>query len=215
MAEGGTTDGGDTAASGLVTASLAVVPPDEPIPVRLMNTIWADRFGVYDALTTTSNLQIWLTAVRPDEPAPLPDVTDLARFRALRDGLRRLAALLTHDTRPTAASATTDIDQAVIDVNNAAAYPPTWPQLAYRDGQLHLATGGQATDTQHALADIAHQSVNLLTSEDRIKLRACHAPGCVLYFVKDHTRREWCSTACGNRARAARHYRRHKNPHTD
>ena len=39
--------------------------------------------------------------------------------------------------------------------------------------------------------------------------RATHAPGCVLYFVQDHPRREWCSTACGNRARVARHYDRH------
>jgi predicted RNA-binding Zn ribbon-like protein len=35
-------------------------------------------------------------------------------------------------------------------------------------------------------------------------LRACGAPGCVLMFVKDHPRREWCSVACGNRARQAR-----------
>ncbi|HEY3005705.1 MAG TPA: CGNR zinc finger domain-containing protein [Kribbellaceae bacterium] len=39
--------------------------------------------------------------------------------------------------------------------------------------------------------------------------RACYAPGRVLYFVTGHPRREWCSTACGNRARAARHYARH------
>jgi predicted RNA-binding Zn ribbon-like protein len=30
----------------------------------------------------------------------------------------------------------------------------------------------------------------------------------VLYFVKTHPRREWCSVACGNRVRAARHYQR-------
>jgi len=28
--------------------------------------------------------------------------------------------------------------------------------------------------------------------------------------VKNHPRREWCSAACGNRVRAARHYRRHR-----
>jgi predicted RNA-binding Zn ribbon-like protein len=37
---------------------------------------------------------------------------------------------------------------------------------------------------------------------------ACHAPGCVLYFLKTHPRREWCSVTCGNRVRAARHYER-------
>ncbi|WP_317183827.1 CGNR zinc finger domain-containing protein [Intrasporangium sp.] len=39
-------------------------------------------------------------------------------------------------------------------------------------------------------------------------MRACYGPGCVLYFVREHTRREWCSAGCGNRARVARHYHR-------
>jgi predicted RNA-binding Zn ribbon-like protein len=207
------TVGTGASAPDLVTASLALVLPDEPVPVRLMNTIWADRFGVYDALTTPANLRAWLAAAWPDDPAPAPDLGDLDQFRALRDGVRRVAALLTHDVRPTAASATSDINQAVADVNHAAAQAPTWPQLAYHDGQLQRATAGHATATQHALTKIAQHSINLFVGDDRIKLRACNAPGCVLYFVKDHPRREWCSTACGNRARAARHYQRHhKNP---
>ena len=45
-------------------------------------------------------------------------------------------------------------------------------------------------------------------THDRGELRVCGAPGCVLMFARDHTRREWCSNACGNRARQARHYRR-------
>lgn len=196
-----------------VTASFAVVLPDEPLPVRLMNTIWADRHGEHDALTTTGNLRAWLAAVSSDQHKPDPSQADLTGFRTLRDALRRLAALLTDDTRPTATSATTDIDQAVADVNHAARQAPTWPQLAYRNGDLHRATGGDATPAQQALSAIAQASVNLLTGDDRIKLRACYAPGCVLYFVKGHPRREWCSLACGNRARAARHYQRHRrNP---
>jgi predicted RNA-binding Zn ribbon-like protein len=200
---------------GLVTASLVVVLPDEPLPVQLMNTIWADRGGVHDVLTTTGNLHAWLTAVQADKEAPDPGPRpgDLQRFRALRDALRRLAALLTDDTRPAAASATADIEQAVTDLNSAAAHAPTWPQLTYHDGELHQSTAGHATATQRALSSLAHQAIHLLTGEDRMKLHACYAPGCVLYFVKNHPRREWCSTACGNRARAARHYQRHhKSP---
>ena len=34
---------------------------------------------------------------------------------------------------------------------------------------------------------------------------------CVQYFVKDHPRREWCSAACGNRARVARHYTKRRD----
>lgn len=61
------------------------------------------------------------------------------------------------------------------------------------------------------LATITAEAVELFTGERHSRLRACYAPGCVLYFVKDHPRREWCSAACGNRARAARHYRRHRD----
>ena len=58
------------------------------------------------------------------------------------------------------------------------------------------------------LAQVAEQAAELLGGQDAARLRACYAPGCVLYFIKTHPRREWCSVACGNRVRAARHYQR-------
>jgi predicted RNA-binding Zn ribbon-like protein len=201
--------------SDLVAASFAVVLPDEPLPVRLMNTIWADRLGVHDVLITAPNLRAWLAAVRPDDALSPPDDQDLERFRSFRDGLRRLAALLTDDTRPAAASPVTDIDQAVSAINTAVAYAPTRPQLAYRDGQILRAASGHATAAQRALSAMAEESIDLFTGEGQARLRACHAPGCVLYFVKDHPRREWCSTTCGNRARVARHYQRHHRGQSD
>jgi len=68
----------------VVTASFAVVLPDEPVPVRLMNTIWADRNGVHDALTTPGDLRAWLAAAYPDDKVR---GADLARFRGLREAL--------------------------------------------------------------------------------------------------------------------------------
>jgi predicted RNA-binding Zn ribbon-like protein len=192
----------------LVEGSLAIVLPDEPVSVRLMNTIWADRSGVHDVLTSTANLAAWLAAVH-DDSRFMPDARDLQRFRALRDGLRRLAALITDDNRPAAASATTDVHRAVADVNRAVVRDPSLPQLAYDAGALRLTATPTSTEVRQALSSIAQSSVELLAGEGSVALRACIAPGCVLYFVKDHPRREWCSTACGNRARAARHYRRH------
>jgi predicted RNA-binding Zn ribbon-like protein len=32
----------------------------------------------------------------------------------------------------------------------------------------------------------------------------------VRLLLRDHNRRRWCSTACGDRVRAARYYARHK-----
>jgi predicted RNA-binding Zn ribbon-like protein len=58
------------------------------------------------------------------------------------------------------------------------------------------------------ISSIAADAIDLITGPSRHQLRACGAPGCVLVFLKQHPRREWCSAACGNRARQARHYRR-------
>src|SRR6267154_2201100 len=70
---------------------------------------------------------------------------------------------------------------------------------------IHDDLAAPASGVTTGLAGIAQQAVALLADHGD-KLRACHAPGCILYFVKSHPRREWCSVACGNRARAARHY---------
>ncbi|MEU0836714.1 CGNR zinc finger domain-containing protein [Streptomyces sp. NPDC005969] len=47
---------------------------------------------------------------------------------------------------------------------------------------------------------------------DLAALRACHAPWCVRYCVKEHPRQEWCTPSGGNRARAARHHERNRTP---
>jgi predicted RNA-binding Zn ribbon-like protein len=79
------------------------------------------------------------------------------------------------------------------------------PLVLEADGDAVAAT--IRADTTGVHDDLAaRESITLLGGPDAAKLRACHAPGCVLYFVKTHPRREWCSIACGNRARAARHY---------
>ena len=206
-------DGGSTrrpSSPDLITASLGLLLPGEPMPVRLMNTIWADRHGVYDALTTVSNLRAWLAAVWPgDDTLQSSNTGDLGRFRALRDALRRLAALLTGDTRPSAASAITDVGRAVSEVNQAAALAPAWPQTGLPTGPTSAGPGRTSQRRSRALSSIARDAIDLMTGDTRASLRACHAPGCVLPSSKSTRDGNWCSTACGNRARAARHYERH------
>ncbi|GAA2403627.1 CGNR zinc finger domain-containing protein [Mycolicibacterium llatzerense] len=183
--------------------------PDEPAPVRYMNTIWADTHGVHDELTDAMALRDWLAAVTNCERTDLGRATqdEFTGALRLRDGLRRLAAHCTADGRPAAQSPVTEIDEAVRIVNSLLADLPR-TQLVIRDGQLHSVNARHASPIRSSLADLGHQAIGLLTGPGAVKLSACHAPGCVLYFVKSHPRREWCSEACGNRARAARHYRR-------
>jgi predicted RNA-binding Zn ribbon-like protein len=190
----------------------AWVLPGEPAPVRMMNTIWADTTGVHDDLTTPAALRNWVALVNDQDADALddPGLDELAEARALRDSLRRLAAFGTDDPRPAAQSPVDTVDEAVAAVNEAVAHRPH-TQLTVRDGQLRRDNPPHASPTRTALAELAHNAIDLLTGPTAAKLRACQAPGCVLYFVKTHPRREWCSEACGNRTRAARHYQRIRN----
>ncbi|MEU4702991.1 CGNR zinc finger domain-containing protein [Nonomuraea dietziae] len=195
----------------------------EPLPVELMNTVWADRDGVHDALDEPAAALTWLRAVAPsldhvslsDLDAPPPSDLDqlTRRLVRLRDALRRLAAEATGDPRSAAASATSDLQAAVTAVNEAAGALPRWSALVWTPGgppTLQTRTSGQAAAA--IVSAIAEAAVVLFGQDDRLRLRACQGPGCVLYFLKNHPRREWCSAACGNRARGARHYRRHRRP---
>jgi predicted RNA-binding Zn ribbon-like protein len=197
-----------SAAEAAVAAERDWVLPDEPLPVRLMSTIWADADGPHDDLRTTADVNAWLDAIRVDRAGAHATERELATARALRDAVRLLASYLTADVRPgRPAAATADVAAAVDQVNATAAELPA-PRLALRDGRLGLGVPGGPSRVTVGLAQVADQAVGLLAGEDAARLRACYAPGCVLYFVKTHPRREWCSVACGNRVRAARHYQR-------
>jgi predicted RNA-binding Zn ribbon-like protein len=195
----------------------------EPLPIELMNTIWADRNGVHEALGSPTDAATWLWAVESREDAPLPGLgpwieqapqRDLERLhrdlRALRDAGRRLAARRTHDDRPAAQTAL-EAAQALSTVNQYAASAHSWPVLEWSDREApRTRVASESTAGSAFIAGLARATVTLLTGENGDALRACQAPGCVLYFLKQHPRREWCSAACGNRARQARHYRRHR-----
>ena len=181
--------------------------PDEPLPVRLMGTIHADTDGIHDELRTAADVDEWLDAAGIERAGTHATEGELAKARALRDAVRRLAGHITQDSRLSAASTMSDVAAAVDQVNSAAAELPA-PLLTLRDGRLELRVRQGASPVTTGLAQVAEQAAELLGGQDAARLRACYAPGCVLYFIKTHPRREWCSVACGNRVRAARHYQR-------
>jgi len=189
----------------------------ELLPVELMNTIWADRTGGHDALFDARGLRRWLDAVRdrldldglPGSSARRVTPDQFVSARELRDALRCLAAVATDDPRAGAPASERAHRDAVRTVNEACARAPMWSTLEWRDEPRRIPRSAQPA-VEVALARIAEQAVDLFSGPRRADLRACLAPGCVLYFLRDDRRREWCSPACGNRARVARHYRRHK-----
>lgn len=169
-----------------------------------MNTLWADRSGVHDDLATPGDLAAWLAAVGlPVDAGP----ADLDAAHRLRDALRRAAAAVTGDDRPRARAGMDD-EAAARTVSDALAQAPGPARLVRTAAGWEVRAEPPRTAAQ-ALALVAAEGARLVSDPTGPSpLRACHAPGCVLYFVKDHPRREWCSTTCGNRARAARHYAR-------
>jgi predicted RNA-binding Zn ribbon-like protein len=171
----------------------------EPLPIELHNTLYADRGRVADGLADASGLRAWLTALGDRLPvaARSVDAGRLDDFVALRAAVRE-ALHAAQDGR-----AIPDGSRAAL--NRTSARNPQSLQLirSTREIRHH-----GATPTDVVLGVIAAATIALVSGQRNGDLRACGAPGCVLMFVKDHPRREWCSTACGNRARQARHYAR-------
>lgn len=180
-----------------------LVLPAEPAPVRLMNTTWVDRDGVFEALQEVSDLRIFLTAIGRPVPAGL-GATHVATLHELRTGLRTLAAA----TGGPAAPSSGEQRAAVETINSILALAPAADVLAATpEGWTLSRVDGSSFSA--SLSRLAREGAEALVDRSR-PLRACHAPGCGLYFIKNHQRRRWCSTECGNRVRAARYYQRHR-----
>lgn len=180
----------------------------EPLPVELANTRYAVRGVPHEGLAEPEHLAAWLRDVAPRLTAPPPEAAllavhaeDLAAALDLRECVRALLTAAMTDTTP----ATETIDR--LNAHTRAA--PRWRELHW---PAAATTHSTAAPIAAVLAELATATIDLLTGPDRGDLRPCQGPGCILHFVKNNPRREWCSAACGNRARVARHYQRTKNP---
>lgn len=192
----------------------------EPLPIELMNTVSVARGQTQDALDTDAGVAAWLNAVAHRfqaeaaihlEPLDADQAHSVAEhLRELRSALRHLAAETTDDPRPAASASPLTRTEAVAALNRRS---QAWPQLSWpADAEPTRIYRGPGTVQDLAVQFIAHQAVELFTGPDHNHLRPCLAPNCLLFFVKNHPRREWCSPVCGNRVRVARHYRRHHAP---
>ncbi|MGW0912946.1 CGNR zinc finger domain-containing protein [Streptomyces sp. NPDC002784] len=124
-----------------------------------------------------------------------------AQLRSLREQIRALlAARLDGAPAPTGALAA---------VNDALRRAPAAALLHWDTGRgLYRATAHPVDQIlDHALANLATNAADLLTGPDADRLTACGSPPCNRYLLR-HGRRHWCSTRCGDRARAARAYAR-------
>jgi predicted RNA-binding Zn ribbon-like protein len=140
-----------------------------------------------EQLATPDALRRWMAA------HALPAAgADLAAMLGLRDAVRELLLARIEGRRPAAGT---------VEAVNAAALP-TAPRLVWTDAPRVEREGS-------GVALVAADAIELVT-EHAPDLLACSAPGCLRLLIKDHPRRQWCSTRCGDRVRAGRYYDRHR-----
>jgi predicted RNA-binding Zn ribbon-like protein len=188
----------------------ASIPGERDHPsLALVNSRHNSRTGPIDHLASPEALGEWLAwrslVAHGGAPAPprasAPDDADLTAALVLRDAARELLVAAVQGRAPA--------PSAVAAINDAAAIAPAAHQVLWDPdgGPVRTRFAPAATDVQRALAAIAEDAIALIC-DHRGDLIACEAPGCVRLLLKDHPRRHWCSTRCGDRVRAARHYRR-------
>ncbi|NNH69768.1 CGNR zinc finger domain-containing protein [Nocardia uniformis] len=173
----------------------------EPLALDLVNTRPVDA----DLLATPEQLAHWLglQAERLTEPLGQPARADLAAVREVRDHTAAVLDALLHDRRPPAAAL-----RGLADAQSAA---PAIRRLRWDGTALAATPQRSGTPGARLAATLADAAVDLLTDPAIARLKRCAADDCVMLFLPAHPRRQWCSPErCGNRARVARYYQRHK-----
>lgn len=186
------------------------------LSLEFVSTIRADRSRSIDLLSDVDGMTAWVRERAADLDVD-PGFTATEELREetvrLRRAVRALFARAVAPEPPSRADATDlpGFAESMALVNACALAAPRAPQLVWNgEPSLVAVPAVPAEPSVRVRAALATAAVEFLAGPDREQLRTCQAPRCVLYFVKEHPRQEWCSAACGNRARAARHYREHK-----
>ncbi|MBA0049728.1 hypothetical protein E0L36_02055 [Streptomyces sp. AJS327] len=173
----------------------------EPLSLDLLNTRWIDGDVPHDLLESVEGLAVWLASTELDDRAPADERT-LAALREVREALWTL--METDGASPEARDALNEyLGHGWLRRQLRTDGPGT---VAEADSPAHLPAWLAAADYLH------------LREERPSRIRRCANASCVLYFydVSKNGTRRWCSMAiCGNRAKASRHYRRHRHGQPD
>ncbi|GAA2813171.1 CGNR zinc finger domain-containing protein [Crossiella cryophila] len=173
----------------------------EQLALDLLNTRPVLPTGPTDLLATPAGLREWL-AIQADR---LTVPAEAESVRAVVLAVRELAAsgltALRQGTRPPES-----VLAGLTELQRAA---PVFLALSWDDGVV--ATPERAGSAQRRVGAELAQAVAELFAGPVESVRECESEDCVLLFLPAHPRRRWCSAQrCGNRARVARYYQRHK-----
>jgi predicted RNA-binding Zn ribbon-like protein len=169
--------------------------------IEFANTrLWRGSPAPTEELATPEALRAWCRA------RGLPDVAwsaaQLAEALALREAIYAVFAAASADAAPAKA----DLDR----INRALEAAPARRHLGREDGAYRWAVGRLE---RTPLAPVVWSAADLLTHPLVERVRLCANERCRWLFLDESKsgNRRWCSmSACGNRAKAHRHYARQK-----
>jgi predicted RNA-binding Zn ribbon-like protein len=127
----------------------------------------------------------------------------LEQAKSFRGTLRGLAEQL--------AASKSVPEPTIATINRFLSLRSGYPQLVRRKRGFEQRVHSAATPAQSILSSLAEAASDLLCRANFALIKKCGNPSCILYFydtTKNHAR-SWCSMRiCGNRMKAAAHYRR-------
>jgi len=171
---------------------------DPRLAIDLLSTLRHEHDAVVDDLADAHQAAAWLRDRRLDAADGAQTPALLVRLREL---VRRLLT--------TAVDGTPSPPDVVAQISRLAAGAPlTLTARPHPDGTVTVERASHGDPDATLMADLARSALILLAEPARDRLRLCRAPGCVLFFLQQDPRQQWCSPTCGNRARVARHYAR-------
>ncbi|WP_328613985.1 CGNR zinc finger domain-containing protein [Amycolatopsis sp. NBC_00355] len=163
---------------------------ERSLALALVNT---QRVGGGGAVDDLEDPLPWLHA----HGLRVTSVADVGPLTDLRTAVRELLAALAEDRVP---------DPAAVDAVNAAARADAAaPQLTWAAGPHREWHSTRPGSVEEAAATLARDAIEVAGGDLGRLVRPCEAHGCVRFYFREHARRRWCSTTCGDRVRAARH----------
>jgi predicted RNA-binding Zn ribbon-like protein len=171
-------------------------------PAESLNSLhdllaWLDSTNVMPA-RAVAGLRKWFNAHSADGP------TVFAEAIEIRETLYRLL----HSVATESAPPGDDLQR----INNALAETASRIKLDRADVNLGWRIEARPT-AAGLLAPVLWSAADILVGPDRVRVRQCANARCLWLFFDDSKNgtRRWCSMqSCGNRAKAHRHYLRHK-----
>lgn len=199
-----------------MTPSLSTIPSvltTEPLALDLVNTRMHLAGSWVDLLDSRQDRDAWLHALAPRLDvgaeglctAGTASLTDEAAtaLKAVRRHATAAVEPARHGRKPPAG--------ALAGLNDALRAAPATAQARWDGTAVTAETHRSGSRAARLAAVFAEATVQLLTEPDIRNVRRCDAPACVMLFLPRNPRRRWCTPSiCGNRARVARYYLRHK-----